>query len=619
MKQIRHIAIYFSVLFTIQAIAQVKSTRFTIPKAATINAADIKEDWNPVIQNIEMPTPDGKSEKQKLNAIKDSLSRVYPKKHIALKSENKMPAPPAPFLGQNLAGNLYNSSVPNDNDIAISDGNKIISVQNSTVFKYDINTGTSLGYVSLGAFASVLANPNVKYDPKVIYDPVQDKYILVFLNGFTDTTSSITVAFSASNDPNGTWNMYELPGNPFNNGLWTDYPMLAMTDQEVFITGNLLYPDSSWQTGFNETVIWQVNKNSGYTGSPIQAMVHNNITCVGKPVRNLCPVKGGIDTYGPDMNFLSNRNLDVENDTIFVVNINDTLGAPGQTITVTPLISPIKYIMAPQAAQPGPGVQLLETNDSRILGAFIENDKIQFVSNCLDTATGHCAVYHGIINDISSSPFITANIISDTLLEIGYPNLSYAGISSTDHTAIISFDHTAQTVFPGVSAVTSDGLGNYSPLTTIKSGASYFNILSGNERWGDYSGSQRKYNQPGRVWVNGMWANASKKNVTWIAELSVGSLAGVNEQTNATSNDVSIYPNPTAELMNVNITVEKSDVLKFEVLDVNGKLVKVLLQDKVKAGKNNFSFSTTPLANGIYFLKISSSTKEVLTQKFVKN
>ena len=102
MKQIRHIAIYFSVLFTIQAIAQVKSTRFTIPKAATINAADIKEDWNPVIQNIEMPTPDGKSEKQKLNAIKDSLSRVYPKKHIALKSENKMPAPPAPFLGQKI-------------------------------------------------------------------------------------------------------------------------------------------------------------------------------------------------------------------------------------------------------------------------------------------------------------------------------------------------------------------------------------------------------------------------------------------------------------------------------------------------------------------------------------
>ncbi len=619
MKKIKIILLCLSTLFTINVNAQTKSTKFTIQKAATVNVADIKEDWNPVVQNIEMPSPGGNGEKQKLKAIKDSMSLVYPKKHTALNQKSKMPAPPAPFLGQNLQGNLYNSSVPNDNDIAISDGNKIVSVQNSTVFKYDINTATSLGYISLGSFASVLANPNIKYDPKVIYDPIQDKFILVFLNGFTDLTSSITVAFSTSNDPNGSWNMYELPGNPFSNGLWTDYPMLAMTDQEVFITGNLLYPDSSWQTGFNETIIWQVNKNSGYSGSSIQAMVHNNITCVGKPVRNLCPVKGGIDTYGPEMNFLSNRNLDPQNDTIFIVNINDTLGAPGQTITVTPLISPVTYFMAPAALQPGPGVQLLETNDSRILGAFIENDKIQFVSNCLDTATGNCAVYHGIINDISTTPYLTANIISDTLLEIGYPNISYAGSGTTDHTSIINFDHTAQTVFPGVSALTSDGLGNYSPMTTIKAGLSYFSVLTGNERWGDYSGSQRKYNQPGRVWVNGMWANASKKNTTWIGELSLSSLAGVNEQTNTSVNEVSIYPNPTSELMHVSITIEKSDILKFEVVDVTGKLVKVLLQDKVKAGKNNFSFSTTPLANGIYFLKITSATKEVLTQKFVKN
>lgn len=617
MKQIKIVSLSVFILLVTSVNAQTKSTRFSIPKSATVIVADIKEDWNPVIQNIEAPAPDGKSEKQKLNAIKDSLSLVYPKKHVAQTSKNRMPAPPAPFLGQNLQGNLYNSSVPNDNDIAISDGNKIISVQNSTVFKYDIGTWTSLGYVSLSSFAAVLANTNVKYDPKVIYDPLQDKFILVFLNGFTDLTSSITVAFSTTNDPNGAWNMYELPGNPFNNGLWTDYPMLAMTDQEVFITGNLLYPDSSWQTGFNETVIWQVNKNSGYTGTTLNALVHNNITCVGKPVRNLCPVKGGLDTYGPDMNFLSNRNLDPSNDTVFIVNLNDTIGAPGQTITVTPLISPISYYMAPPALQPGTA-GALETNDSRILGAFIENDKIQYVHNCLDTASGNCAVYHGIINDVSSSPFITANIISDSILEIGYPNISYAGSGTTDHTAIINFDHTALTVFPGVSALTSDGLGNYSPMTTIKAGVSFFSVLSGNERWGDYSGSQRKYNQSGRVWVNGMWATASKKNNTWIAELSLSSLAGVAEQSNNSMNELALYPNPTTELMNVSITIEKSDVLKFEVLDITGKLVKVLLQDKVKAGKNNFSFSTTPLANGIYFLKITSATKEILTEKFVK-
>ena len=220
---------------------------------------------------------------------------------------------------------------------------------------------------------------------------------------------------------------------------------------------------------------------------------------------------------------------------------------------------------------------------------------------------------------MSTSPYITPKIISDTLLEIGYPNISYAGMGTTDHTAIISFDHTALTVFPGVSALTTDGLGNYSPFTTVKAGTGYLAVLAGNERWGDYSGSQRKYDQPGRVWVNGLWTNATRKNITWIGELSISSLAGVNEQTNNSMNQLSLYPNPTSELMNVTITLDKSEVLEFEVLDGTGKLVKVLLRDKVKAGKNNFSFSTAPLSNGIYFLKVTSATKEILTQKFVKN
>jgi hypothetical protein len=591
---------------------------FHIPKAATVNVSEIKEDWNPVVQKVEAPSPGIGSSKKKFLDMKDSLSRVYPKKHLSTARKNPLSIP-APFLGQNLQGNVYNSSTPNDNEIAISDSNKIISVQNSTLYKYDINTGTPLGYISLAAFATPLANPNVKYDPKVVYDPVEDKFIVVFLNGYTDSTSSITVAFSTSNDPNGSWNMYELPGNPFNNGLWTDYPMVALTNQELFITGNLLYPDSSWQTGFNETVIWQVNKNSGYSGSAINAMVHNNITCVGKPVRNLCPAKGGVDLYGPDMYFLSDRNLDPVNDTVFLVHINDTIGAPGQTVTVTPLITPLNYYVPPQASQPGPGVQLLETNDSRILGAFMENDKIQYVHNCLDTVTGNAAVYHGVINDVSSSPYITPNIISDTLLEIGYPNISYAGMGTTDNSAIISFDHTALTVFPGVSALSTDGAGNYSPFTTVKAGAGYINILSGNERWGDYSGSQRKYNQPGRVWVNGMWGNTAHKNITWIGELSLSSLAGIASAPENDLSEMTLYPNPTADLMNVQLDLHHKGYLSFEILDTEGKLVKLLLRDMVKSGKNNFSFSTAPLPAGVYILRIVSPKKEILVRKFVKN
>ncbi|MES2592561.1 MAG: T9SS type A sorting domain-containing protein [Bacteroidota bacterium] len=581
--------------------------------------ADIKEDWNPVLQNIERPKPGIHSERKKLQDIKDSLRIVYPKKEKNSNTLEGRQTVNQPYLGSNFVGNVYNYGSPNDNDIAVSNGNQLISVMNSSVFRYNLNTNTALGVVSLDAFSSTLNNPHDKYDPKALYDPVEDRFVVVFLNGTVDTATSITVAFSQTNDPGGAWNLYELPGNPYNNGLWSDYPMLAITNKELFITVNLLNPGQSWQTGFIESIVWQINKKSGYDGLALNSVSHNGIQLNGRPVRNLCPVKGGVDIYGPDMYFLSNRNLDPTNDTVFLVHITDTIGSSTQMVTVSPLISGTDYFVPPQVSQPGPGVQLLETNDSRILGAFMENDKIQFVNNCLDTATGNAAVYHGIINNVSSSPSVSASIISDPLLEIGYPNISYIGMGTSDNTSIINFNHASGTVFPGVSAVTSDGNGDYSSFVTIKSGINYLSVISGIERWGDYSGSQRKYNQQGVVWVNGMYGNSGKKNNTWIAELSLNSLAGISAPSNTSAGDhLLLYPNPMADVMNVSIVLEKTDYLQFELVDITGKQIKILLKDKVKEGKNNFSFSTAPLSRGVYFLKVSSGSREIISQKLIK-
>jgi hypothetical protein len=606
-------------------------TPFVIQKSATVQFSEIVTDWNPVLQHIEAPKPDGN--KSQLQKIKDSLAKVYPRKS-EFKTPETLPNKEAkkgnthkktatltePFIGRGFQGNIFSGGTPNDNDIAVSNDNKLISVQNSTIYTCDANNyPTTNSWQSLSAFSYRLGNPHSKYDPKTIYDPISDKFIIIFLNGFTDSTSSITVAFSNTNDPRGSWSQYELPGNPLNNGLWTDYPMLALTEKELFITVNLLYPDSSWQTGFNETLIWQVNKNSGYNGLSLNTLLHHNIKYGGRPIRNLCPVKGGSTIYGPDIYFLSDRNLDAQNDTVFLVHLTDTIAAPGLAINVQTLRAPIAYFTPPNALQPGPsGNETLATNDARMLGAFIENDKIQYVHNTLDTATGNAAIYHGIIHNVSSSPSISGKILAESKLEYGYPNISYSGTGASNNNAIISFDHAAKTVFPGVSALLSDGLGNYSPLTSVKLGANYVRVLGGKERWGDYSGSQRKYNQPGRVWVNGLYANSSKQNITWIAELSENSLASMSDNTSPKANSLSIYPNPTAETMNVQLFLEKADYLQFQIFDIQGKLINVLLRERVKAGKSNFSFSTSPLAAGHYILKINSANQELLVQQFQK-
>lgn len=632
MRQLALAIVLFLSFFNTKSFAQTHTEQvsFLIPPSATVSPSEIKEDWVPALQNVEAPKPDGK--KSQLQKIKDSLARLYPRKYIkSTIDELNLPKRkvqlkttaliPAPFIGNSFNGNQYTNSTPNDNDIAISNGDQLISVQNTTIFTCDVHRyPTTHRWISLSAFAYKLGNLNSKFDPKVIYDPLNDKYVLVFLNGFTDSTSSITVGFSHTNDPNGAWSLYSLPGNPFNNGLWTDYPMLAMTEKELFITANLLYPDSSWQTGFNETIIWQINKNKGYNGLSLNALVHHNILFGGRPVRNLCPVKGGSKLYGPEMYFLSDRNLAPQNDTVFLVRLNDTIGSPGFSINVQALKAPISYFAPPDALQPpfsGGVPQTLATNDARMLGAFYENDKIQYVHNTLDTATGNAAVYHGVINNISSSPFITSHIIADSFLEFGYPNISYTGKSSTEDNSIINFDHASAKIFPGISALASDGAGNYSSLLTLKSGTDYLRVLGGKERWGDYSGSQRKYNQAGRVWVNGLYANPSKQNVTWITELSVNSLASIAPSNNSET-EVTIYPNPTTEYLQIQIVLDKPENVQFLVYDINGMLVKELLRERVKAGKNNFSFATNPLPAGNYFIRVVSESREIYNQKFQK-
>lgn len=592
---------------------------FSIPKASTVNVSELKEEWNPVLQNIEAPKHISNKEKQRLKEIKDSLQLVYPKKYTSTSLRNSRAPLPSPYVGKNFQGNTYNLSTPNDNELAISDSNKLISVMNTSVFSYNVNTSTQLSFVSLGTFGSSLAIPHSKYDPKVIYDPNADRFILVYLNGFTDTTSSITVAFSQTNNPIGSWNLYSLPGNPLNNGLWSDYPMVGMTDKEFFLTINLLYPDSSWQTGFNETLIWQIEKDKGYSGQTLNTKLHNNIQHNGRKVRNLCPVKGGSTLYSPDMYFLSDRNLDAQNDTIFLVRITDTINAPGQIVTVQPLKSNTSYFAPPPASQTGPGTQLLETNDARILGAFIENNKIQFVSNTLDTTTGFCAIYHGVIDNVNSSPSVKGHVIGDTLLELGYPNICYIGSGPNDNRSLITINHTALTVNPGLSTMLANDTFNYSPLVNVKSGQNYISILPQNERWGDYSGSQRKYNEPGKAWINGTFGNSSRKNTTWVAEISLNPFTGINDiVTDKPSDEMLLFPNPVEEIVTIEFELEKPNYLVYEIYDINGKLVKQLMREKTFAGKNRFSFSANQLNSGTYFINIYSENTVLFSKKFVK-
>lgn len=586
-----------------------QSTSFRFPCAGTSSPADESHDWNPTLQVIEQPDP----AEDNNPAIKDSLAAIYRtgKRSPAQNVQRSAATPAAPVIGLNFPGNTFNSSTPNDNEIAIANNGQLISVQNSNIFRRNTITATNLGTQSLTSWCFALGNNGSKYDPKVVYDPEADRFILVCLAGYLSNNTHIIIGFSKTDTANGLYNLYSIPGNPFNDTLWSDYPMLAVNHNELFVTVNLLHDNQSWQTGFVQSVIWQLNKWDGYAGDTLRTELHSNINFGTRPVRNLCPVEfAGYPEAGPAQYFLSDRNLDASNDTIFLVRVADTANAPGNTVTVSALVCPTSYWMPPNAREPG-NVGNMATNDSRILGAFIQNNTIQFVNNTMDTSTGNCAVYHGKITNVTTSPAVTANIYGDTSLEFGYPNIAWTGQSASDNSAIITFLHSDSLTFPGFSAIATDGNGMYSPRTVVKAGLGYIDVLSGDERWGDYSGIQRKYDVGGTVWVNGMYGLAGHTHATYVSELGVSADVSVQPVTENNA-EISLYPNPFLHSFDIEFTNEKEQVLKFVIYDMSGRIVTVLLEDKVEEGKVKFGFSPAPLAPGVYILRAEAADGNVL-------
>ncbi len=600
-----------------------KKTEIAIGKPTVIDVSKIETKWRPVLNHLEMPNPS--FDQKNLAKTKEELLKKYPVKHYnnsynKTTTINQLPAS-LPLLQRNFEGNLQNSGVPMDNDVAISNNGKLVSVTNNIIYMYDVNGNVLLKSISLDTFGISQTPRYQKFDPKALYDPFSDRFIIVYLNGFSSAATYITVAFSQTNDPTGIWNLYSINGNPFVTTQWSDYPMVSITEKDFFLTINLLKNGMPWQTGFAQTLIWQVGKDKGYSGQAIASTMYSNIEFDGRKIRNLCPAKGGDEIKAPNMYFVSNRNLAANNDSIFLVEVTNSQESGAAALTAKVVMSPMHYFVPPNARQAAG--KTLQTNDSRILGAYYHNDKIQFVQNTLDTSTGTAGIYHGIMSNVSGTPTIKAHIISDTLLDYGYPNISYcgtnithSGLSEPENESIISFSHTAPTVFAGISSVYYDNHGNYSDRLNVKSGSNYIYIsfVGNNSRWGDYSGSQRKFNEPGKVWITSTFGQANNKYGTWIAEL------GSPQQRTVTpvEPNVIFFPNPVGETASVNFFLDKSEILVFTIYDDIGRLVAQLTETKSDEGQNIFSFSTAPLTSGTYFLVVKSATETIAKEKFVK-
>lgn len=74
----------------------------------------------------------------------------------------------------------------------------------------------------------------------------------------------------------------------------------------------------------------------------------------------------------------------------------------------------------------------------------------------------------------------------------------------------------------------------------------------------------------------------------------------------------SVYPNPVSESISVNLTLEESTDLSIEILDLTGKQVALIADEKKINGNYNKSYNTSSLPNGNYMVRLNANNKSLI-------
>ncbi len=616
--------ISITLIANIQIAKAQEQTNFQIikyPLAGEVNVPEINTELFFSVQPLEMPAPGSGSYRAYLMKLKQNM----PAKIYGSGTHSRKSGPAAPHLKSNFEGNLFNGHVPNDNDLAVSNDGRILSVVNSSLYFFNRDSMTAKA-ISLSSFAGAFPQTEGKYDPKVLYDPDEDRFILTFLNGFDDSTSFVFMAFSKTNDPAGEWNIYTLSGNPLHDTSWSDFPMIALTKDELFFTINLLrnrQAGDTWKNTFKQTIIWQIDKKAGFRGDSLITKLYSGLQYENVNLRNVCPVQEGSRPGGPNMYFLSNRNFSLECDSFYLLEISGKLDDPKTKLNIELVQADKPYGVPPLADQPHlpsqPNWKKFETNDSRVLDAYFEKDRLYFVGNTVNFKNNFASFYQGKVTGFGGQKILHLEIMDDPSVEFGYPSITYTGENNTDEHLIL-VNHSSDSINPGVSSFFYSGAA-FSDRLTVKEGETKVSVQGTPEqRWGDYTGLQRKYNEKGVAWGCGYWGKKrsgfpSQVNATWIAELVSPTYDAIS--TKVPGKISNIYPIPASQIVHIDFKAEQSGPVTFSLLDMSGKKVKLLGKEYIHSGMNRITMTFTGISSGNYILIGQSFTNGILIREKV--
>lgn len=401
---------------------------------------------------------------------------------------------------------------PPDVNLAVGP-NHIVQVVNTSIAFFNKNTGQKTFQQDLGRFGffSSVSPTDFVFDPKCVYDQINNRFIVIILEQDQRTLQSkILLAVSDDNDPNGTWYRYRLEGRITveDNPLWIDYPGLGYNKDAIIVTGNMFpFNEGNVVSGF-----FVIPKQPLLTGQAVTPTPFFDAT-----------------TFTVQVGNTMDRNLD----RIFMMAAQDSSNIrifAAQNLTGTPEIRFTNvqvppYSLAGDSAQSRGGARL-DTLATRILNAKVRDNKIWGAHGVMISSSDRRAKLRWYEVDLrnwptSGSPLLTQS--GDVTPPAGqYYYMPAIAVNRNQDVSMI-FTRSSREISADLMIVSrrrTDALGTMSNLTQLASSPGVYPASF--NRWGDYFGCVVDPSDDLRFWGSGQVINAGFQWGTQIFSWNVG-------------------------------------------------------------------------------------------------
>ena len=556
--------------------------------------------------------------------------------------------------------NFIDNPLQNDNRIFIPPDpigaagiDRLIAVVNVMIEARD-KTGQLLWQEGLRDFFSDLSVNTYTYDPKVLYDHYQDRFLVVALekedagqNPDPANISKIFLAVSKDGTPDSTtnadWFYHEIDAKKNIDEIeyFADYPGFELDEEAVYITANMFpFPDA---TGDNKTRLWIVDKGIAtgfYNGEPASIKDYDPYATDGYATTTMpAQVYGpngagtGVGTYLVSYNGLT----DEKDEYIQVVTVNDPLGTP----TFVPnfvIMGDIEnlggsygfpdLIDAPQLGTDIP----IEVNDRRVLDCVWCNN-VLWLTTTINPNSGPDSgqtTAHWVKISTAGMPALMdqGNIGGEDIATNTYTYFPSVAVNSSGD-IVFGFSASAATIYAGAYVTghqSGDPPGTVKESATVRAGMDYYIRTFGDpgskpNRWGDYSGTCLDPTDDNIFWIFNeyAWTRGSESGGedgrwgTGWASYTFNPV-GISNSENTTPDRYVLkqnYPNPFNPTTNIEYNLKHSTHVLLRVFNALGEEVNILVDEIKNAGTNKIQWHGTnekgeKVPSGIYLYRIDT-------------